>query len=72
MLQTTATKKSLRGLLLLKGLTLSAWARENGYTANLVTGLVSRFAGKEKRPKSGVSLKVIEALERDTGMRICG
>ena len=72
MLQTAATRNSLRGILLLKGLSLSEWARSHGYQVSLVTGLVSRFAGTGKRPGRGVSLEIIEALEQDTGIKICG
>ena len=72
MLQSAATRNSLRGLLLLKGMTLSGWARAHGYPVNMVTGMVSRFAGKEARPGRGISLEIIEALEEDTGIKICG
>ena len=72
MLQTTATRNSIRGLLLLKGMTVSGWARKNCYRENLVTGLISRFAGKSNRPHKGLSLEIIEKLEAETGIKICG
>jgi hypothetical protein len=72
MFQAEATRKSLRGILLLKGLTLYGWANENGYSRHVVTALVSRYVGKNKRPMRGMSLEVIEKLERDTGIKLCG
>ncbi len=72
MLQSAATRNSIRAHLLLNGMTISEWARKNNYRENLVTGLISRFAGKEGRPQKGLSLEVIEKLEAETGIKICG
>ena len=62
----------MRGLLLLKGKTLSEWAREHEYPIHLVVMAMNRFVGRDKRPRRGLTRKIIEALEQETGMRLCG
>ena len=72
MKQFNTTRNSLRAKLLEKGLSLTAWEREKGYGNGVVRVVVSRFAGKDARPNGGQSLEIIEALEAETGIRICG
>ena len=62
----------LRARLLEKGISLSDWERSKGYPDGVVRMVVSRFAGKDKRPNRGQSLCIIEALELETGVKICG
>lgn len=61
-----------RAALLAQGHSLSSWARSHGYAPGVVTKIFSRFAGSPKRPKRGRSLAIIEALERETAMTLCG
>ena len=66
-------RNQVRGLLIMQGKSLRSWAKENGYPYGNVGKIVERFAGNGRRPRIGSrSLEVIEALERDTGIRICG
>jgi len=66
-------RDAIKGRLVMQGKSLSAWARENGYTNGVVGKIVERFAGNERRPRSGSkSLEVIEKLEACVGMKICG
>ena len=72
MKQPTAIRNILRAKLLEKGSSLSSWERSKGYPDGVVRMVVSRFAGKDKRPNRGQSLCIIEALELETGVKICG
>ncbi len=72
MKQFNTTRNSLRAKLLEKGLSLTAWGRRKGYGDGVVRVVVSRFAGKNTRPGRGQSLEIIEALEAETGIKICG
>lgn len=66
-------RNQIKGRLVMQGKSLSAWARENGYTNGVVGKVVERFAGSKRRPRSGSkSLEVIEKLEACVGMKICG
>jgi hypothetical protein len=65
-------RTTLRATLLGRGETLAGWGRRNGFNLKTVYQNLWRFAGKEARPGKGISLEIIEALERDTGMKICG
>lgn len=66
-------RNQIRGRLVMQGKNLSAWARENGYPQGDVGKIVERFAGNERRPRSGSkSLEVIEKLEACVGIKICG
>lgn len=60
----------LRARLLEKGFSLSTWEREKGY--NGVRTMIYRFAGKDKRPWGKQARAIIEALESETGIKICG
>lgn len=66
-------RNQIRGRLVMQGKSLCAWARENGYPHGDVGKIVERFAGNERRPRSGSkSLEVIEKMEASVGMKICG
>ena len=63
----------VRNALERRGWTLTQWARENGFNENSVYVFLKRWSGRNRRPRSGfLTQKVIEALERDTEVRICG
>ncbi len=72
MTQDATIRNFLRANLLQQGKTISSWARERGLAVSFVTKIISRFAGTEKRPSRGQSLEIIEALEAETGIKICG
>ncbi len=73
MLCNTTIRNLVRGKLLLQGKTLHAWATDRGFSPKVAARMFARFAGESKRPKAGTkSLAVIEALEKDTGIKICG
>ena len=65
-------KNTMRARLMEKGLTVEGWAREQGYGEGVAAKIVVRFVGKNKRPKGPVATKIIEGLETETGLRLCG
>ena len=68
----TAARNLLRAKLLEKGFSLTSWERAQGFSNGIVRVAVSRFAGKDKRPRGQQTRKIIEALEAETGIKICG
>ena len=72
MTQAETIRTRIRARLLDKGISLSSWERTKGYTDGFVRKVVSRFAGIDKRPQKGKTLAIIEALELETGVKICG
>ena len=70
MTQFDTIKNAVRAKLLLKGFSLSAWERAKGYNGVRMT--IYRFAGKDKRPRGKQARAIIEALESETGIKICG
>jgi hypothetical protein len=53
-------------------MSIDGWARTHGYLNGVVPKIISRYIGKGKRPNGGKSLEIIEALEAETGIKICG
>lgn len=72
MTQPETIRNRIRARLLDKGISLSSWGQTKGYSSGFVRKVVSRFAGKNVRPQMGISLAIIESLEQETGVRICG
>lgn len=68
----TSPNQKIRAKLLEKGITLTDWARNKGYSQRTVYQTLWRFADTDKRPSSGISLAIIEKLESETGIKICG
>lgn len=66
------TRNFIRARLLERDFTISNWEKTHGYAKGVVPKIISRFAGQEKRPGKGVSLSIIEQLEAETGVIICG
>jgi hypothetical protein len=52
-------------------MTINEWARRRGFVFGTVPKIVSRYSGKEKPPVGTKAREVIEALEKETGVRIC-
>jgi hypothetical protein len=65
-------RNTMRARLLEKGLTVETWARALGFSEGVASKVVSRYIGKEKRPIGPTATRVIEGLERESGMRLCG
>lgn len=55
-----------------KGLSIDEWEKTHGYAKGVVHKIISRFIGQPKRPCGEISLSIIEALEQETGVKICG
>ena len=67
------TRNFIRARLIEQGTNLDAWAREHGYKERTVSKVISRFIGNDGKPPEGsISREIIDALEADTGVRICG
>jgi hypothetical protein len=49
-----------------------AWCKENGFSEGLARNVLHRYAMSPRTPQGFKSYKIIKALERDTGMSICG
>lgn len=57
---------SLRAALMLKGLTLSEWARKNGYKPVTVQAVVSKYWGDPKPPICGMlTHEILEKLKKE-------
>ena len=51
----------VRGKLLFKGLTISAFAKKHGYLPNTVIGIIHRYCGKQREP---TGIKTAEILDK--------
>lgn len=61
--------KKLRGELLLKGFSISGFARANDYRPNSVVQAIRRHWGKHnRRPPRGKSLEILETLAQTLGL----
>ena len=65
-------RNRIRARLIEKGMSLDSWARAHGYLEGVVPSTVSRYCGKDKRPIGKQAREIIEALEAETGVKICG
>ena len=73
MSQSTTIRNLLRARLIEKGMNIEKWGRENGYTRGVVQQILSRYAGKPKRPSEpSQTCDIITGLEKYTGIKICG
>ena len=68
----SAMRVRISGTFHLRGLTLAAWAEANGFGYSAVMQVLHRFAGSEKRPQGALGRAIIEGLEAETGLVICG
>ena len=71
-LSCASTAFEVRGVLLKKGETIADWARKHRYNPTSVSRYLLRWSGKDKRPRGQQTREIIEALELETGVRICG
>ena len=55
-----------------KGLTVESWARSRGISEGVASKAVSRYGGKARRPIGRRGIEVIEGLEKETGLVLCG
>jgi hypothetical protein len=55
-----------------KGTSLTLWCRANGFDERLARSALSRHAMKTEPPIGLKSYSILKALERETGMKICG
>lgn len=62
----------VRGVLLKKGETVADWARRKGYDPTCASRYLLRWGGRNKRPRGRQTREIIEALESETGIKICG
>lgn len=65
-------KQKIRAALLGRGMTLADWARNKKLKATTVTQILARYAGKNTRPKRGITKKVIDMLESELLIKVCG
>ena len=68
----TSINQRIRSKLLERGLSLTEWARIEAYNPKTVSQTLWRYAGKDKGPERGIALSIIERLEAETGIKICG
>ena len=71
-LSKTSTALEVRAVLLKKGETIAGWARKHGYNPVHAARYLVRWSGREGRPRGPQTRTIIEALEKDTGIKICG
>jgi len=71
-LSRASTVFEVRSILLKKGETVADWARKHGYNPTCAARYLLRWGGKDKRPRGTQTREIIEALEAETGIRICG
>jgi len=55
-----------------KGFSLAGWAKLQAHDPISVPKYLRRWAGRQKRPIGVQTRTIIEALEKDTGIKICG
>ena len=64
---------TMRARLIERGSNIDDWARSHGYKEANVRTIIGRFAGKDKRPQAdSLSRQIIDAIEAETGVQICG
>lgn len=68
----TSINQQIRANLLERGLSLTAWAYNNHLNTKTVYQILWRYSGKKKAPMRGIALSVINQLETETGIKICG
>ena len=71
-LSQTSTALEVRAFLLKEGETIAGWARKHGYNPVHAARYLGRWSGKANRPRGAQTRTIIEALEKDTGIKICG
>lgn len=71
-LSCTSTVFAVRSALLKNGETVADWARKHGYAPMHVNRYLTRWSGKNKRPFGIQTKEIIETLEQETGIKICG
>ena len=67
-----ATRERMKMLMREKGLTIEGWARSQGINEGIASKVVSRYVGKERRPSGVTGIRIIEGLEAETGVKLCG
>lgn len=73
MSESTTTRNLLRARLMEKGTSIERWGRDHGYIHGVTHRVVCRFIGKAKRPRENTdSERIINGLEAETGIKICG
>jgi hypothetical protein len=64
---------TLRARLIERGSNIDDWARSHGYKEGTARRIIVRFAGKDKRPQAdSLSRQIIDAIEAETGVQVCG
>ncbi|MEK8021378.1 MAG: hypothetical protein VSS75_031265 [Candidatus Parabeggiatoa sp.] len=64
------TPQMVRGALMQRGLTLSEWARQNGYSQQHVSSIVHRWTGRTSgHPKMG-AYRIVKAISQTIGQPI--
>lgn len=71
-LSKTSTALEVRAVLLKEGKSIAGWAREYGFNPVHAARYLLRWSDREKRPRGHQTRTIIEALEKDTGIKICG
>lgn len=71
-LSCASTVFEVRRVLLKKGEMVADWARRKGYDPTCASWYLLRWGGKKKRPRGRQTREIIEALEIETGVKICG
>ena len=62
----------IRGKLIEKGSNVKAWAKEKGFSPEATKVVLYRYCGRNYRPSGPKSKEIIEAIEAETGVRVCG
>jgi hypothetical protein len=71
MRQVQEIRNKIRSRLIADGTNLNKWARDHGFIHGSVSSVISRYAGGGKMPNGHLEVKIIKALEADTGVKIC-
>jgi hypothetical protein len=64
------TRKELNVLLAEQETNLSQWAKANGYQPRTVAQVVSRYLGKDRKPRGLTTYKILRDLSRMLGQEI--
>ena len=64
------TPKMVRGALMQRGLTLSEWARKNGYSQQHVSSIVHRWTGRTEGMPKNKAYRIVEGISLAIGQPI--
>jgi hypothetical protein len=63
---------TVRARLIEKNTNINDWARRNGFSPGVAQEILRRHCGRTTRPTGPRAKEIISAIERETGVNVCG